>query len=537
MRFKFVAALFVLLALQFTPGVGIGAAAAGCTFNGWNTSNSCTDRPSAYALVEQAKAHFAPIYPTVTFSVYVVVSGANSIYQFSPSYTGFSAYWPTANSCPAGTAWNDTSHTCFSSAACLAKNDDAAKPTVILFTGAACVEGCEYGALSMNTITVGGSTIRQGEAGFTGNSCGTAPPPPGGFDYKTAPPQQCLEITGQHVCVKPNGEHCYSGPVGRPMQFCWRPGETGQKTSGDVMQVRGAGTATPTATAPAGETVSAVDPPMQSTSSMTSGANVTTTTQNFTTANGTDAGTVDQGEPADGSGSPAGSPGDDGDGSAVGGQGCDSPPVVTGDPILANIVLQTWGTRCAIESGKAVKSIGDIGDCSASWSVTGPEDDPNVAKLKAARAAVCGGAVTSSGDISDCDSAWSISGAPGDPNVETLKAARANICGPEKGDGNADGQPDWTEGAAPTVPGDGDPAPGDEPGPPSDLTVGTNLLDMSGILGTTAAAPSLGVIDFGELGSFDMDSVPFWADLVALMHSIVLLVCAFVSIRILMGGF
>jgi hypothetical protein len=234
-------------------------------------------------------------------------------------------------------------------------------------------------------------------------------------------------------------------------------------------------------------------------STTSGGVSVTTSITNYGTGgvSASTGGTPDTGEPDDGSGGPAGTDDGNDDGSVSGGGNCDDPPVVTGDPVLANIVLQTWGTKCALESQNAVHSTGNIEDCSDVFTVTGPADDPNVSKLKGLRAEICG----------------------------------------HYGDGDGDGQPDWTQGDAPTPPGEGDPQVGEDPAPPSDLPVSTDLLDMDGILGATATAPALGVIDFGSLGTFDLDSEPFWGDLVAIMHAIVLLVCGFTAIKILMGGF
>ena len=200
---------------------------------------------------------------------------------------------------------------------------------------------------------------------------------------------------------------------------------------------------------------------------------------------------------ANGGGTVPGGSGDgegdgEGEGTYDGGGDCDTQPVVTGDPILAGLVMQAWATRCAVESGNAVTSTGEIGDCKSEWTISGP---------------------------------------PGDANVEKLKGIRAEICGD---DGNGDGQPDWTEGDKPADPGEGEE--GDEPAPPSGLSIGTDLLDMDGILGGAASCPELGTLDFGPFGQFDLNSFPAWCDLVQVMRAIVLLMAAFTAIKILMGG-
>ena len=110
-----------------------------------------------------------------------------------------------------------------------------------------------------------GQTLYRGVMEYTGGLCSPDPPilPDGEeADQKDIPPQECIPVGGQSVCVKPNGDTCYSGPIGRPMQFCWRAGETGSKSSGDVEQVRAAGSTAPTAPAPPpGDSFNSADAP------------------------------------------------------------------------------------------------------------------------------------------------------------------------------------------------------------------------------------------------------------------------------------
>jgi hypothetical protein len=181
------------------------------------------------------------------------------------------------------------------------------------------------------SVVFGGQTVYRGVMEYTGNSCAVSPTSPAGSeeDQKDIPPQECVAVAGQNVCVKPNGDQCYSGPIGRPMQFCWRPGETGNKFSGDVGQVRQAGSATPPPpTPPPGESFQAADSPMNTVTNMgASGVVVNTTIQNYTTASGTNAGTVNSGELPDGTGSPGsvsdGNPSSDA-GDGLNCDGCDS---------------------------------------------------------------------------------------------------------------------------------------------------------------------------------------------------------------------
>lgn len=73
-----------------------------------------------------------------------------------------------------------------------------------------------------------------------------------------------------------------------------------------------------------------------------------TTITNYRTESGANAGSENSGES---SGGTSGNDGDgkDGDGSASGGESCDSPPVMSGDPVNMMIARQAWETRCAVE--------------------------------------------------------------------------------------------------------------------------------------------------------------------------------------------
>jgi hypothetical protein len=188
---------------------------------------------------------------------------------------------------------------------------------------------------------------------------------------------------------------CASSPhTGR--QFCWRPDETGEKVDAEVLQVRNAGDepTTPATPPPPGDSFTASGDPVVA-SITAGGVTITAVTQSYVTASGANAGgdKPDQGKNSDGSSGQT--PSNDGEaggeeGGVTGGADCDNPPQVTGDPVLANVVLQTWGTRCAVEATNAVHSTGEIGVCSQPWTVDGPADDANVQKLKGIRANICG---------------------------------------------------------------------------------------------------------------------------------------------------
>ena len=106
---------------------------------------------------------------------------------------------------------------------------------------------------------------------------------------------------------------------------------------------------------------------------------------------------------------------------------------------------------------------------------------------------------------------------------------RAQICNEDK---DGDGQPDWTkpdgeEGGDPDEDGDGD-------AEVKGVSVGTDVLDTSGFFGG-GSCPSLGTLDFGTFGSFSLDSEPWFCTLVSLMRGVLLLVGAFIALRILTG--
>jgi hypothetical protein len=117
--------------------------------------------------------------------------------------------------------------------------------------------------------------------------------------------------------------------------------------------------------------------------------NITTTTNTsiYNTTNGTNAagpGGTDSGSPKTG----PGSDGDGNEGTASGGGDCDSPPIVSGDQILAMVATQSWATRCAVEAGNSAKVTGDVGNCAQPFSVEG--DSANAEQLRAMRAQICG---------------------------------------------------------------------------------------------------------------------------------------------------
>lgn len=320
--------------------------------------------------------------------------------------------------CPSGRTWSDVTKTCvlvcpadykedpfnpgtcMSSDKCQALNSGLGSATRTLTGTTQCKASCLMGFPGGHKkITVSGATdeLYTGVLRYLGPSCPSSVPPTTEDveAVKTVKPQECLVRDGSldTVCVKSNGDRCHSASNGK--QLCWTPGETGEKTDGSTKQVTNAG---PNAIAPPltlsnGDTLAQSKPPTTATSTNTTNTTTTTTTTtNYNTTNGTNAaadGGTGTGEPSDGTGS---SPDTETENSGAGGIGCapSDKPVVAGDPLLGLITLQTWATRCAVESKDAVTSTGDVGDCATNFTVTGPEKSAEVIKLKGLREQLCG---------------------------------------------------------------------------------------------------------------------------------------------------
>lgn len=276
----------------------------------------------------------------------------------------FSGYTFQNYNCPQGQEWSSATNTCFAMPTqeqCLARNVDAQKPTVILFTGSDCIQNCKYAMLTPGTVTsVNPWTVSSGTTGYTGESCSTAPITPP-IDPTKPPEQKCIPHGSLTMCVQPDGRHCYNATTGR--QICWNPGETGEKTDGPIKQTVAPGTNTPVPSPPKpGDTQTPVGNP--STTTITKdGRTITTTVINNTTGSGSDAGPSNTGTPSTGTGTtPAPDPGDDeAPGTASGGATCGAPPACSGDAILCAINEQTWRARCATDDDTTAPLVGDGG--------------------------------------------------------------------------------------------------------------------------------------------------------------------------------
>ena len=382
-------------------------------------------------------------------------------------------------------------------AACKARNDDAPKNNSAFFTGNQCIDGCVYGANGTaggKSSTNGALTIAYGEMGFTGATCSTPNPTPKPDTTKDNKQQCTPSGTGDTFCVKSNGDHCYSASTGR--MICWKPGETGTKTDGDVLQKRQPGPPPVTPPPPPpGDSLKPDDASKNMSTSTTTNdnRNMSTTTNNFFTNSGADGGPVNQGEPADGSGSGEGE--GDTPGTASGGEGCEAPPVCSGgDAVGCATLQQVWRTRCAEGRNK----IEGGGECSA-------DGHPQF---------VC------HGDQVECKQALLLA---------------EEFCAAQKADENGDGQPDWTKpgSGVDMTEGEGEDPEGMGEGP-KQVPFGANF-DTTGFL-TPSSCPQMGSFTFWGR-TFDLDNMGVFSlcDFTQMVHAIFLLLGAFVAFKIVGG--
>lgn len=287
-----------------------------------------------------------------------------------PSDADFEYGADTAQLCPAGQTWNgatmlcdcdggfekdpEAPGQCLTPARCTARNSTLATgPTTRNFSSD-CVGGCQLRAEESANGMVAVDGLFTGTYRYTGNSCATPTTPVQTPEQaKEQPAEKCKQSGSFKLCVKPNGDQCLSGSNGR--QVCWRPGETGEKTDGPVLQKRNAGDTErpPSLELPNGDTLQKQGESLTQTTTITKNSTtstITTTTTNYTTTNGTNAGTKDSGQPAD-TGNPSSSPDGDGDEegdkNGVGGDGtCASGWAPSGDPVLGGILTESWKQRC-----------------------------------------------------------------------------------------------------------------------------------------------------------------------------------------------
>lgn len=207
--------------------------------------------------------------------------------------------WRHMSECAVG-EWREDLGRCFDPQECLSK-PPLGETYVGQMASTVCDDGCSYEPggdnISFNFggawTTVATGWKPSGEACLTGEA-----PPPQPMDG-----QKCEAApNGQTACIKPDGEWCASASTGR--QICWQPGETGEKTDGSQLQKTNAGNEPIPPASPqtdGGDTLEPEGSPMNTTINK-NGQTINTTTQNYGTQNGTNAGTSNQGQPGDGSG-------------------------------------------------------------------------------------------------------------------------------------------------------------------------------------------------------------------------------------------
>ena len=261
--------------------------------------------------------------------------------------------------CPASTEWFSSLQKC--DKPCSQRNADlggANKPDRTAGwgqgSGDQCISECKYRLVSDQRtetaiFSIGGASPAQhtqiwGQWEYTGDRCPPSQPQKPRDDEK--PKESCTPAeSGQTYCSKPNGDSCHTASTGRTI--CWKSNENGTKTDGPITQTKSPGDQPPASIDGSTHTGKTT------VTNTTNNSSSSTTFNNYTTNNGAPAGSSNQGGPAnpDGSssGSPGGSPGGEENGNeSAGGVNCESTPTSSGDPILGNILVQTWNTRCEI---------------------------------------------------------------------------------------------------------------------------------------------------------------------------------------------
>lgn len=430
-RWARAARFWLLLLAGLLVYLGAAEARAACVHTS-NYNYTCDTRQEAYAKASEVTPAAGEMWGCTSFrggvgppphKIDLYGSNAYSVTAVcnAEGYMGlhFSTITWTSE-CPAGLSWDEATKKCACPAGSVAQPDGSCKScedlngepgspsrsgVVVRPFAERCVSGCQLKMTEGWCVTLGGvgggEMMCTGQYLYTGQSCSADPAPPEGPEDPDAPePEEepdklCKPLgAGQTVCVKPNGDQCYTATrTGR--QICWKPGETGEKGDGPTLQTRGPGTSP---TPPSSPTTSAGDPyveagdPMTTTASGRGGANggltIVTTAQNHETENGTNAKPEDSGEPEDGAPDGGNVPGEDDGTSATGGGDCSTPPIVSGDAALNMVANQAWATRCAVEAGNAANVTGDVGDCSSPFSVEGT--NANAEQLRALRASICG---------------------------------------------------------------------------------------------------------------------------------------------------
>lgn len=454
------------------------------------------------------------------------------------------ASWPGAE-CPIGKSWDDAKKRCavqcpggfgedpYNPGQCMDEDKCTARnssinTSALRIGGDTCVNlgGCAFeadtsGSVSAATSEASLTMYPYSYSGRPGSAC-AAPPPPD--PEPPEPKPECIPAGGgQTMCIRPDGQHCYSSAPGKSSGFCWKPGETGEQTQGPDRQDRKPGTdpPPPNLNLNNGDTLQPKPGGPITSTTNTGGNTIITTVINYGTTNGTnagsgsgkgDSGTGDISKPG-GGGNDTGGGGGDGT-SASGGADCKSPPIVQGDAALNMVATQAWATRCAVVAGHAVKVTGDVSNCAQPYTVVGDtsgmqqgENRASVEKLKSLRAMICG-----SYDASQEAKATDVDG----------EAAAAKAAGAEAAPGAYTGQDGtWKDGD--------DPLAGARVNRDSNWLI--DQLDPSGFFGGSADCPSLPSFSVGPM-NFSLSMGPM-CTLLASLGQIVLALAYFRAFKIM----
>ncbi|MGV8955922.1 MAG: hypothetical protein ACOH2M_32820 [Cypionkella sp.] len=363
--------LAFLLVVALLGWAGVGHAESLPTKCNENPRNC--DKEQAYAVCMVDTAERAKAFQRVTDKRCRIPQAGNTYWQgefYMDQFNNGNYAWAGANihpfsPCPVGTEWNDTLKKC--DIPCSTK--PPLGPTVGLLQNEVCVQGCMYSGVPTNAMSFtsdGAPTINLGTFdGFTptGDYC------PSGQPDQAKEEPYCEPIAGQLVCARSDGQHCAKAATTGKF-FCWRPGETGEKTDGPDKQVINAGETpiAPNLSLPSGDTLAPVGAPVTINNTYNNGATSTRTTSNYSTNQGTNAnggntgtgtgsgpgGTDGQGEGGEnGPGKGKGDGKGDGDkGTMSGGSSCADPPACAGgDLIMCGLLKVQHMTGCLAEKG------------------------------------------------------------------------------------------------------------------------------------------------------------------------------------------
>lgn len=203
----------VLAALAF---LGIGEANAQATDTREQAWEKCESRRAAYDAVNPTLEHFCEDQESLKrVGLFRRISSTNNTLLEGFAYFG----------CPPDTVWNPETRKCAMGCA----NRDPLGSHSARGSMTVCSDGCQYE--QGQGVCIGSGTTAYCYAKEwhpTGAQCSAGDAVPNPHD----PNNDTCRSTGGgwNECVKPNGEHCVTGPAGTRM--CWTPGETGTKNDG-----------------------------------------------------------------------------------------------------------------------------------------------------------------------------------------------------------------------------------------------------------------------------------------------------------------